>query len=91
MKRFLPMILLTTTLATTAVAPAVAAEPTGVREVCAKSTYLTLQPGKIFSGTLFKHQTIRVTRYSPSGKYAYGFARGHVNRTGWVKAADLCK
>ncbi len=90
MKRFLPTLILTTTIATTAVAPALAAQPTGVREVCARSTYVTLQPGKIFSGTLNKRQTIRVTRYSPSGKYAYGFARGHVNRTGWVKAADLC-
>jgi hypothetical protein len=91
MNRILPTLLLTTTLAVTSVAPAVAADKTGVREVCAKSTYLTLKPGAVFSGTLTKGQTIRVTRYSPSGKYAYGFARGHINRNGWVKAADLCK
>jgi hypothetical protein len=92
MKRILPTLILATTLATTAVAtPASAAQKTGVREVCAKSTYLTLQPGKNFTGTLTKHQTIRVTRYSPSGKYAYGFARGHINRKGWVKTSALCK
>jgi hypothetical protein len=87
MKRFLPTLLLTLTLAT----PALAADKTGVRKVCARSTYVTLQPGKIFTGTLMKNQTIRVTRYSASGTYAYGFARGHINRKGWVKAADLCK
>ena len=81
------MILLATATLTT---PALAAEKTGVREVCAKSTYLTLQPGRLYTGTLVKHQTIRVTRYSPSGTYAYGFARGHINRTGWVKASALC-
>jgi hypothetical protein len=91
MNRILPTLLLTTTIAAAAVAPAAAADKTGVREVCAKSTYLTLKPGAVFSGTLTKGQTIRVTRYSPSGKYAYGFARGHINRNGWVKAADLCK
>jgi hypothetical protein len=87
MKRILPTLLLTLTLTT----PALAADKTGVREVCAKSTYLTIKPGKIFTGTLDKHQTIRVTRYSDSGTYAYGFARGHINRKGWVKTADLCK
>jgi hypothetical protein len=86
MKRFLPTLLLLTTTLTT---PALAAEKTGVREVCAKSTYLQLEPGKRFTGTLTKGQTIRVERYS--GKYAYGFARGHVNRRGWIKTADLCK
>ena len=91
MNRILPTLLLTTTIAAGAVAPAVAADKTGVREVCAKSTYLTLEPGAVFSGTLTKGQTIRVTRYSPSGKYAFGFARGHINRNGWVKTADLCR
>jgi hypothetical protein len=81
MKRVLATLTLTLALP----APAHASE---VREVCAKSTYLTLRPGKIFTGTLTEHQTIRVTRYS--GAYAYGFARGHINRKGWVKTADLC-
>ena len=91
MNKILPTLLLTTAIAGAAVAPANAAEKTGVREACAKSTYVTLHAGKTFTGTLFKGQTIRVTRYSPSGKYAYGFVRGHVNRYGWVETKALCK
>jgi hypothetical protein len=91
MNRILPTLLLTTTIAAGAAVPAVAAEKTGVREVCAKSVYVTLKPGAVFSGTLKKGEKIEVTRYSPSGKFAFGKARGHVNREGWVKAASLCK
>jgi len=91
MNRILPTLLLTATLAAGAAAPALAAEKTGLREVCADSTYVTLKPGAVFSGTLTKGQRIRVTRFSPSGKFAYGMARGHVNRHGWVKTADLCE
>jgi len=86
MKRLLPAFALTLVLA----APAHDAEKTGVREVCARSTYVSLQPGRIFSGTLVKHQTIRVTRFDASGRNAYGFARGHINRYGWVKTSALC-
>jgi hypothetical protein len=90
MNRILPTLLLATTIAGAAVAPAAAADKTGVRKVCT-TTYLTVKPGSGFAGTLTKGQTIRVKRYSPSGKYAYGFARGHINHNGWVETADLCK
>jgi hypothetical protein len=46
-------------------------------------------PHRGFDGTLFKGQTFKVKRLSPSGKWAYGMAYGHVNRHAWVKAADL--
>lgn len=91
MNRILPTLLLTATLAAGAAVPAAAAEKTGLRKVCAKSTYVTLKPGAVFSGTLNQGERIRVTRYSKSGKFAYGMARGHVNRHGWVKTADLCQ
>ena len=46
-------------------------------------------PHRGIDGTLFKGQTVKVERLSPSGKWAYGMAYGHVNRHAWVKAADL--
>ncbi|MBE2317337.1 hypothetical protein DVA67_015250 [Solirubrobacter sp. CPCC 204708] len=91
MTRILPTLLLTTTLAVGGVTPAVAADKTGVRAVCAESTYVMHKPGKTVTGTLFKDQKIRVTRYSPSGRWAYGDARGNAKRKGWVKTADLCR
>ena len=90
MKRILPTLLLTTTLAAGVVAPALAAEKPGLREVCAKSTYVKHAPGKVVIGTLFKHQKIDVLRYTSNGKYAYGFAKGHANKHGWVLTTDLC-
>ena len=88
MKRILPTLLLTLTLAT----PALAADnDTGVREVCAKSTYVKRSPGFVVLGTLFKDQKIKVTRYDKTGKHAYGYAYGHVRKHGWVVTADLCK
>ena len=90
MKRLLPTLLLTLTLATPALA-AGNADKTGVREVCVKSTYVKRSPGVVVIGTLFKDQRIKVTRYDRSGKHAYGYAYGHVRKHGWVVAADLCK
>jgi len=90
MNRILPTLLLATTIAGAAAAPAGAADKTGVRKVCADSAYVKHQPGRIVIGTLFKNQTIKVKRYDSSGKYAYGFARGHANKHGWVLTADLC-
>ena len=48
-----------------------------------------VKPNQGWSGTLTKGQTFTVKRFSPSGKYAYGMAYGHMNRHGWVAAADL--
>ena len=90
MNRILPTLLLTTTIAAGAVAPALAAGTTGVREVCADSAYVKHQPGKTVIGTLFKDQKIKVERYDASGKHAFGFAKGHVNKHGWVSVGDLC-
>jgi hypothetical protein len=90
MKRLLPTLLVLSATATAA-APALAADhPTGMREVCAKSTYVRHTPNLVMIGTLFKDQKIKVTRYDTSGKHAFGFAYGHVNKRGWVKSADLC-
>jgi hypothetical protein len=91
MNRILPTLLLSTTIAAGAVAPAVAADKTGVRTVCAPTAYVKHEPGIVVVGTLFKHQKIKVERYDKSGKHAYGFARGHVNKHGWVIVGDLCK
>jgi hypothetical protein len=90
MKHILPTVALCTTLV--AAAPAVAHEgaKTGPRKVCEDSTYVRHTPKLTMIGTLFKGQTIKVTRYDSSHKYAYGFAYGHVRKHGWVKAADLC-
>ena len=90
MKRLLPTLLIATAAATAAT-PALAADhATGMRKVCADSTYVRHTPNLTMIGTLFKHQKIKVTRYDTSGKHAYGFAYGHVRKNGWVKTADLC-
>jgi hypothetical protein len=102
MSRIITTALLSTGLAVVAVAPASAAqqersggEPAGrdrgLREVCVKSAYVDHKPGSVVIGTLFKHEQINVARYSPSGRFAYGFAHGHVQKRGWVKTAQLCK
>jgi hypothetical protein len=90
MKRILPTLLLTLTIATPAIA-AGNADKTGVREVCADSTYVKRSPGLVVIGTLFKDQKVKVTRYDKSGKHAYGYAYGHVRKHGWIITDDLCK
>jgi hypothetical protein len=62
----------------------------GKHTVSTKATYTFHNgPRSGFDGTLFKGNTFKVKRFSPSGKWAYGMAYGHVNRHAWVKAADL--
>jgi hypothetical protein len=56
-----------------------------------KQTYVYKQAGKIFDGTLLKGETFKVERLSPSGKWAYGMAYGHVNRHDWIDASLLTK
>jgi hypothetical protein len=88
MKRILPTALL---IAATLTTPALAdTGKTGMRTVCADSTYVRHTPNLTMIGTLFEHQRIKVTRYDRSGKHAYGFAYGHVRKHGWVEIADLC-
>jgi hypothetical protein len=72
--------------------PAVAgatATHTGRHHVTVDSTYVYERAGGGFSGTLFEGETFKVKRLSPSGKYAYGMAYGHVNRHVWIKASAL--
>jgi hypothetical protein len=87
MKHILPITLLATAVLA---APAVAAEKPVTHTVCADSSYVKRSPGFVVIGTLFKDQKIKVTRYDKSHKHAYGFALGHVQKHGWVNAADLC-
>lgn len=56
-----------------------------------KQVYVYLKAGKIFTGTMFKGNTFKVERLSPSGKFAYGMAYGHVNRHAWIDADVLQK
>ncbi|MFP2930698.1 hypothetical protein ACLESO_36975 [Pyxidicoccus sp. 3LG] len=58
--------------------------------VCAVDLYVRDAPAGIFIGTLYKGQTMLVTRYSPSGDWAYGFAYGNVNKWGWVQNGWFC-
>ncbi len=50
-----------------------------------------VKPNQGWSGTLTTGQMFKVERFSPSGKYAYGMAYGHMNRHGWVAAVDLAR
>ena len=54
-----------------------------------QSTYVYVNAGVGFSGTMFKGETFKVTRISKSGKWARGMAYGHVNRTVWISTKDL--
>jgi hypothetical protein len=73
-------------------AKASAAKATGLgKHRVTKRNYVYVQAGKLFSGTMFKGETFDVKRLSPSGKWAYGFAYGHVNRKVWIDASVLAK
>jgi hypothetical protein len=62
----------------------------GKHTVTAESTYVFRNgPATGWSGTLFKGNTFKVYRLSKSGKWAYGMAYGHVNRSVWVDASVL--
>ena len=87
----LTTIALTAAAAATAAAPAAHAASPGLKHVCTKSTNVYVHAGKSWMGELAKGQTVKVSRYSKSGEFAFGFVRGHVNRNGWVKASDLCR
>lgn len=54
-----------------------------------KFVYVRKHPAYTIIGTLAPGTTFKVRRYSASGKYAYGYAYGHVRHTGWVKSDDL--
>lgn len=74
----------------TARSSAVAPTRTSVTYTVRTSSAVILKtPGKGFLATLSEGQSIRVSRLSASGQYAYGFARGNANRHGWVKCSAL--
>jgi hypothetical protein len=81
----------TAALAVSALAPAVGmAKATGPgKYTVTKQVYVYKQPGKIFDGTVFKGNTVKVERLSPSGKWAYAMVYGHVNRHDWIDAGVL--
>lgn len=88
----LSALVATAAVAIAAFAPAAGqakATSTGKHTINVKSTYVYKQAGKIFDGTMFKGETVKVERLSPSGKWAYVMAYGHVNRHVWVEAGKL--
>jgi hypothetical protein len=90
MSRLLVVFALVAALAAVGVASASAADPLGHRKVCTKFAYVDARPGSTLIGTLFRHETFVVHRYSRSHRFAYGLARGNVHKRGWVRAAQLC-
>jgi hypothetical protein len=54
-----------------------------------KQVYVYHHAGVGFDGTVFKGNTVKVERLSPSGKWAYGMVYGHVNRHAWIDASAL--
>ncbi|MEP6953829.1 MAG: hypothetical protein ABI950_07205 [Solirubrobacteraceae bacterium] len=80
------------TVALSGLAPAAGlakASHPGRAHVAVKSTYVYERAGVLFTGTMFKGNTFKVERLSPSGRWAYGMAYGHVNRHAWISAAVL--
>jgi hypothetical protein len=59
------------------------------RYTVTKQSLVYQRPAKGFTGTLFKGNTFKVERLSPSGRYAYGMAYGHVKRHAWIDARAL--
>jgi hypothetical protein len=92
--RTLTALTATAALAVSAAAPATGlakATGPGKHKVAVEEVYVTEQPGRAFTGTMFEGQTFKVKRLSPSGKYAYGMAYGRVNRHAWILASALEK
>jgi hypothetical protein len=58
--------------------------------VCAESLELNREPNVGREGVLRSGETFAVRELSDSGKYAYGFAYGDINRVGWVLTDWLC-
>jgi hypothetical protein len=83
----------TAAVALSGLAPAIGqAKATGPgKDTVTKQAYVKLKPEGPFTGTVFKGNTFKVERLSPSGKYAYGMAYGHVNRHAWIDAGVLQK
>ena len=83
----------TAAVAVSALAPAVgSAKATAPgKHTVTKQVYVYKEPGKIFDGTVFKGNTVKIERLSPSGKWAYAMVYGHVNRHDWIDASVLTR
>ncbi len=77
-------------LAAPAAHPSSVAVAAATRSVCAQDLYVRETAQGVVIGTLFKGDNFAVSRYSPSGAYAYGHAYGNVHKDGWVQTAGLC-
>lgn len=49
------------------------------------------KPGLLYRGLLTKGTSIKIAKLSDSGRYAYGYAYGHVQKHAWVRTRDLLK
>jgi hypothetical protein len=87
MKRAILTTALTAALAI--VATPVASAGT-VHEICAQDLYVRTQPAGVIVGTLYRGDHFELSRYSPSGDWAEGYAMGHVNQRGWIQAGWFC-
>ncbi|MGW4486651.1 hypothetical protein ACWEOE_22735 [Amycolatopsis sp. NPDC004368] len=74
--------------ATIGIAPAASAGT--VYEICATDLYVRNEPVGVIIGTLYRGDHFELSRYSPSGGWAEGYAMGHVNKRGWVQAGWFC-
>ncbi|WP_326836484.1 hypothetical protein VSH64_16490 [Amycolatopsis rhabdoformis] len=77
-----------TAAAVVGLAPAASAGT--VYEICATDLYVRTQPAGVIIGTLYRGDHFELSRYSPSGAWAEGYAMGHVNQRGWVQAGWFC-
>lgn len=64
---------------------------TGRIRVCAEELDVFADPNRKYVGQLVKGESMKVRKYSASGKYAYGFAYGDANKMGWVLSSGLCR
>lgn len=61
------------------------------RTVRVKQLLTYHDPAKSYTGSLQRGQSFKVSRVSPTGTYAYGFAYGKTNTHAWVRTRDLLK
>jgi hypothetical protein len=67
------------------------ARETGRIRVCADELDVFAEPNRRYVGQLAEGESMKVRKYSASGKYAYGFAYGDANKMGWVLSSGLCR
>jgi hypothetical protein len=83
----------TTAIAIAAIAPATGAATAttkGKHTVNTESAYVYEKAGGVrFAGTMYDGNTFKVKRISPTGKWAYGMAYGHVDRHVWISTSVL--